>query len=86
MARFAWRYNLRDFLFGNTFYGISCLAIHLTRFVGLASLQARLRGCQTNLAKCIAIQHQREWMSNRPLARVISGRMTLLAKSGDTLT
>ncbi|EYC33310.1 hypothetical protein Y032_0002g717 [Ancylostoma ceylanicum] len=30
----------------------------LTGFVCLASLQARLRGCQTNLAKCIATQHQ----------------------------
>ncbi|EYC28585.1 hypothetical protein Y032_0007g3300 [Ancylostoma ceylanicum] len=54
-----WQYILRDFSFGNTFHGTSCLAIHLTGFVCLASLQARLRGCQTNLAKCIAIQHQR---------------------------
>ncbi|EYC29653.1 hypothetical protein Y032_0006g3101 [Ancylostoma ceylanicum] len=43
MARFAWRYILRDFLFGNTFYGTSRRAIHLTGFVCLASLQARLR-------------------------------------------
>ncbi|EYC31787.1 hypothetical protein Y032_0003g1238 [Ancylostoma ceylanicum] len=53
-----WQYILRDFLFGNTFYGTSCLAIHFTGFVCLASLQARLRSCRTNLAKCIAIQHQ----------------------------
>ncbi|EYC25365.1 hypothetical protein Y032_0012g1846 [Ancylostoma ceylanicum] len=54
---FVWRYISRG-LFGKTVYGTSCLAIHLTGFVCLASLQARLRGCQTNLAKCIAIQHQ----------------------------
>ncbi|EYC27398.1 hypothetical protein Y032_0009g701 [Ancylostoma ceylanicum] len=53
-----WQYIFQDFLFGNTFHGTSRLAIHLTRFVCLASWQSRLRGCQTNLAKCIAIHSE----------------------------